>query len=88
MFVILTYDVDEKRVAKVLKVARKYLTWVQNSVLEGDISQAKLKMLKMELKEITEKGDRVRFYILKSTKYMKIEDLYEGTIDRNDSFIV
>ena len=34
MFVILVYDVGEKRVAKVLKICRKYLTWVQNSVLE------------------------------------------------------
>ncbi|HEX3036517.1 MAG TPA: CRISPR-associated endonuclease Cas2, partial [Thermodesulfobacteriota bacterium] len=31
MFVILVYDVGEKRVTKVLKTARKYLYWVQNS---------------------------------------------------------
>jgi CRISPR-associated protein Cas2 len=49
MFVILVYDVNQKRVAKVLKIARKYLTWVQNSVLEGEISEANLKKLKKEL---------------------------------------
>ncbi|WP_427338327.1 CRISPR-associated endonuclease Cas2 [Caloranaerobacter sp. DY30410] len=31
MFVILVYDVEQKRVAKVLKTCRKYLYWVQNS---------------------------------------------------------
>jgi CRISPR-associated protein Cas2 len=40
MFVILVYDFDKKRVAKALKIARKYLYWVQNSVLEGEISEA------------------------------------------------
>ena len=35
MFVIMVYDVNQKRVAKVLKIARKYLNWVQNSVFGG-----------------------------------------------------
>ncbi len=88
MFVILAYDVDEKRVAKVLKVARKYLVWVQNSLLEGDISSSQLSMLKMELREVTENTDRVRFYLMKGKKYMKIEDLYDGDVDSRENFIV
>lgn len=70
MFIILVYDVGEKRVAKVLKICRKYLNWVQNSVLEGEISKANLKKLKLELKRaINEDEDSVIFYILRSTKY-------------------
>ncbi|MGB4287313.1 MAG: CRISPR-associated endonuclease Cas2 [Tepidanaerobacteraceae bacterium] len=70
MFVILVYDVGEKRVAKVLKICRKYLTWVQNSVLEGEISVANLKKLKLELKgAIDEEEDSVIIYILRSTRY-------------------
>lgn len=42
MFVILTYDVGEKRVNKVRKTLKKYLTWTQNSVFEGSITEAKL----------------------------------------------
>ena len=30
----------EKRVAKALKICRKYLTHVQNSVFEGEVTQA------------------------------------------------
>jgi CRISPR-associated protein Cas2 len=52
MFVVLVYDVNQSRVGKVLKTCRKYLTWVQNSVFEGEISEAKLEFLKQELKEI------------------------------------
>ncbi len=46
MYVILVYDFGEKRVAKALKICRKYLTHVQNSVFEGEISEVKLKELK------------------------------------------
>ena len=35
MYVIVVYDVEEKRVAKVLKYLRSYLNCVQNSVFEG-----------------------------------------------------
>ena len=54
MFVIVVYDVGERRVTKVLKRCKKYLNWVQNSVLEGDISESNLKKLKMELERIIE----------------------------------
>lgn len=46
MYVILVYDCGEKRVAKMLKLCRKYLNWIQNSVFEGEISEVKLKELK------------------------------------------
>jgi CRISPR-associated protein Cas2 len=45
MYVILVYDVNEKRVAKMLKLCRRYLNWIQNSVFEGDITEVKLKEL-------------------------------------------
>lgn len=76
MFVILVYDVAEKRVGKVLKVCRKYLNWVQNSVLEGEISKAGYKKLQLELKRvIDEKEDSVIFYILRTTKYSMRETM-------------
>lgn len=45
MYVILVYDVGEKRVGKMLKLCRVYLNWIQNSVFEGEISEVKLKEL-------------------------------------------
>ncbi len=74
MFVILVYDVNQKRVNKVLKKCREYLTWVQNSVLEGVISKANLKILKMELKKIIkEDEDSVIIYTLRTTRYTSRE---------------
>lgn len=49
MFIILVYDIQVKRVAKVHKICRKYLLPVQKSVFEGDITQKQLTMLKAEL---------------------------------------
>lgn len=52
MYVILVYDVGEKRVGKMLKLCRQYLNWIQNSVLEGEISEVKLKELIIKAKGI------------------------------------
>ncbi len=70
MFVIVVYDVGEKRVTKALKRCRKYLNWVQNSVFEGEVSEANLTKLKMELEKIiVPDEDSVIFYTLRSTRY-------------------
>lgn len=45
MYVILVYDVAAERTAKMLKLCRRYLHWVQNSVFEGEITEVKLKEL-------------------------------------------
>lgn len=52
MYVILVYDIGEKRVGKMLKLCRKYLNWIQNSVFEGEITEVKLKELEHRAKEI------------------------------------
>jgi CRISPR-associated protein Cas2 len=74
MFVILVYDVNVSRVGKVLKISRRYLTWVQNSVLEGELTEATLRALRNELaRVINPKEDSVLFYILGNEKYAKRE---------------
>lgn len=50
MYVILVYDINQKRVGKALKICRKYLTHIQKSVFEGNITESRLKALKEELK--------------------------------------
>jgi CRISPR-associated protein Cas2 len=50
MYVILVYDMGEKRVGKMLKLCRRYLNWIQNSVLEGEITEVKLQELLLEAK--------------------------------------
>lgn len=52
MYVIAVYDVGEKRVGKMLKLCRRYLNWIQNSVFEGEITDVRLKELKYEAEQI------------------------------------
>lgn len=74
MYVILVYDVGQKRVNKVLKKCREYLVWVQNSVLEGELSEGNLKKLKLELKKIIKsEEDSVIIYTFQTTKYSNRE---------------
>ncbi|MDW7973443.1 MAG: CRISPR-associated endonuclease Cas2 [Thermodesulfovibrio sp.] len=76
MRVILVYDINEKRVSKVLKTCRKYLHWVQNSVFEGELTEAKLEKLKIELKKIiNEDEDSIIIYHFRSTWYTKRETI-------------
>ncbi len=74
MYIILVYDIGEKRVGKVLKTCRLFLNWVQQSVFEGEISDANFKILKTKLKKITKADtDSVLIYIMRTTKYFKKE---------------
>jgi CRISPR-associated protein Cas2 len=52
MYVILVYDMEEKRVGKMLRLCRRYLNWIQNSVFEGEITEVKLKELLFRAREI------------------------------------
>ncbi len=70
MFFILMYDVKEKRVSKALKTCRKYLTWIQNSVFEGELSKAQYEKLKSELKKkLKLDEDSVIIYSLQNERY-------------------
>ncbi len=71
MFAILYYDVNEKRCARMLKTCRKYINWVQNSVFEGEISEAAYERLASELKKIIkeEDGDSIVIYKFRQMKY-------------------
>ena len=57
MYVIVVYDVGVKRVGKMLKLCRQYLCWIQNSVFEGELSEAKLRELKIKIKSIIDEDD-------------------------------
>ena len=76
MHIILVYDVGVERVNIVLKICRKYLTWVQNSVFEGEITEANFSRLKHQLSEtIDQERDSITFYVLRTTAYMSKETL-------------
>jgi CRISPR-associated protein Cas2 len=87
MYVILVYDVGEKRVGKMLKLCRKYLHWIQNSVFEGEITEVKLKELLSKARAImTLEEDSVLVFKSRDEKWLKKESVGQ---ERNtlDNFI-
>ena len=51
-YVIVCYDVGEKRVNKVFKICKKYLSHYHLSIFRGPITPSKLILLKKELKKV------------------------------------
>ena len=70
---IVTYDVDEKRVAKVCKKLRAYLDWTQNSVFEGEITKSKLIKCLSELEKITTSSDSIYVYKVENPRHITKE---------------
>ena len=73
MYVILVYDVDQKRTAKMLKLCRRYLSWIQNSVFEGEISEVQLKQLTSEARNLMDEKDSLIFFKSRDEKWLEKE---------------
>lgn len=74
MYCIVVYDIGEKRVGKMLKLTRQYFNWIQNSVFEGEITEAKLEEYLYNSKKIIKKEeDSIIIYKMSTDKYLKRE---------------
>jgi len=81
------YDAAPKRGIKLLKFLRQHLIWVQNSVLEGDITESQYEIIRSGIKDkINNDKDSVIIFRFDSKKYTKREIL---GVERNetDTFI-
>lgn len=83
MYVILVYDMGERRVVKMLKLCRKYLNWIQNSVFEGEITDVKLKELIIRAEEIMDFDQDDSIIIFKSREQKWLDKQVIG-LDKND----
>lgn len=86
MYVILVYDIGQKRVTKMLKLCRKYLHWIQNSVFEGEITGVKLKELKIKANHIMKDNDSLIVFKSRQARWLDKDIL---GVEKNplDSFI-
>lgn len=61
-----------------LKLCRRYLHWIQNSVFEGELSEVQLKQLKAEAREIM-KDEEDSMIIFKSREEKWLDKEIMGT---------
>jgi CRISPR-associated protein Cas2 len=57
MYIILVYDMGQKRVGKMRKLCRRYLNWIQNSVFEGEMTEVQLKELLYEARQLMDEAE-------------------------------
>lgn len=87
MYVIIVYDAAPKRGVKLLKFLRQHLIWIQNSVFEGDVTEAQFEIIKKGIKDnINKEKDSVIIYQFDSESYTNRQVI---GVERNetDSFI-
>lgn len=71
MYVLVVYDVGVKRVEKVRRFLIQYLSWVQNSVFEGELTESQLAELINGVGEIIDKKeDSVYIYRVSDKKWL------------------
>ena len=77
MYYVVVYDIaSNKRLAKALKVCRKYLMWVQRSVFEGELTNHQFTAFRKELKSvINSQKDNVIFFSIRNRDVFKRETI-------------
>lgn len=79
MYIVLVYDVSQaengaRRWSRIFKICKKYLTHIQNSVFEGEVSKGQLAQLQKELKEYIDKElDSVIIFKSRQEKWLDKE---------------
>ena len=92
MYIVLVYDVSQaengaRRWSRIFKICKKYLTHIQNSVFEGELSKGQLAQLQKELKEYIDKEfDSVIIFKSRQEKWLDKE--FWGRKDDLTSFIL
>ena len=86
MFVVVSYDVNEKRVVNVQKFLSKYLRHVQLSVFEGEIGGRRFRDMVEGLKTVIDPTeDSVRIYIFEEKDNVGV--IYIGPREETDEVI-
>ncbi len=79
MYVVLVYDISlenngHKRWSHIFKICKKYLSHIQNSVFEGEITKVQLMKLQQELKKyIDMEEDSVIIFKSRQEKWLEKE---------------
>ena len=92
MYVVLVYDISktdngQKRWSHIFKICKKYLTHIQNSVFEGELSKVQLEKLRQELKPHVDTSlDSI--ILFKSRQERWLDKEFWGIEDDKTSFLI
>lgn len=86
MYVICSYDVNSKNCPKFMKLLRRYLFHVQESVFEGELTPKQYKILTNELNKIITDNDHVIIYYTYNSKVLNKKEI--GKKEDSLSYII
>ena len=92
MYIVLVYDISktdngQKRGSHIFKICKKYLTHIQNSVFEGELSKVQLEKLRQELKPHVDTSlDSI--ILFKSRQERWLDKEFWGIEDDKTSFLI
>ncbi len=76
MYVLIVYDVEVKRVTKVHKFLKRHLHWVQNSVFEGELTDAQIETVRVGLRRLlNDENDSVLLYTARDQRWLARESI-------------
>ena len=70
VYVVVVYDMQADRTRLALNFLRRYLTHVQNSVFEGDLTEGDLETVTTRLDEMLEPDESAIVYRMASESYV------------------
>lgn len=92
MYVILVYDIKsddggQKVLNRTFKTCKKYLSHIQNSVFEGELSNAQITKLQYELNAIIRKDiDSIILFKSRSERWLE-KDMWGVKEDKTSNFV-
>ena len=93
MYIIAMYDIStetkagQKRLRHIFKLFKKYFIRIQNSVFEGELTNAKFEEMKLKANDIIDKKvDSVIFFKSRDIKWMD-KDICGFQKDDTDNFL-
>lgn len=70
VYVVVVYDMQAERTRLALNFLRQYLTHVQNSVFEGEVTTGDLETISHELSDLLEPDESAIIYEVSSESYV------------------
>jgi CRISPR-associated protein Cas2 len=84
LYVVLAYDVQFNRTNLFKTFCRQYLTWVQNSVFEGELKPTQFTILKDTLEDMITDGENVRIWTVEDKKFLQLTVIGDSATEKSN----